>query len=169
MHTQPPAWCDWQIFRGNEAVCANACQGQPPPQRSQRREVREDPGRLLEESFFWELRPEGGSEIPGKHQRRELRRFSMLQKPPVLVSNLIVLHEGVCRGNLQHALRPDRVGDGAKPCDAPECCREGGSARTALRPRGNREPNCGGCRAPRTKSRTPRRVLGRQRSHPTLS
>ena len=30
------------------------------------------------------------SEIPGKHQRRELRGFSMLQTRPVLVSNLII-------------------------------------------------------------------------------
>ena len=103
----------------------------------------------------------------------------MLQKPPVLVSNLINLqhvpHEGVCNGNLQYALRPNRVDKRAKPCDAPECCPGGGTGHGEVHvPYWAREnlsnqlavaaglckvrPNC-----------TTKRIIGRQRSNPTLS
>ena len=70
-------------------LCVRMRARAPPPQRSQRREVRENPGRFLDQASTSMVNPPS-SEIPGKRQRRELRGFSMLQKPPVLVSNLIM-------------------------------------------------------------------------------
>ena len=131
----------------------------PPSQRSQRQEVREDPGRLLDESFFWELRPKGvcakvdgepaqlrdPREAPEEGAARVLNAPETSRPGEQLDYLQHVPHEGVCRGNLQHALWPDRVGDGAKPCGAPECCREGGT--------GHAEVHGGPARTSRTSSR----------------
>ena len=79
---KPHAYKFPAVMHHSIQLCVQMRARAPPPQRSHRREVREDPGRLLDESFFWELRPEGARvkvdgypaqfRDPGKHQRREL-------------------------------------------------------------------------------------------------
>ena len=161
----------------------------PSPQRSQGWEVRENPGRFLDESFFWELRSEGArvkvngelAQLRDPRETPEERTARVFNAPEASCfgEKLDYLqhgpHEGVCNGNLQYALRPNRVDKRAKPCDAPECCREGGTGHAEVHvPYWAREDlsNQLAMAAGLCKVRPPwttKSIIGRQRSNPTLS
>ena len=161
-------------------LCVQMRARAPPPQRSQLREVREDPVGFLMNLFSGNFTPKAhasksmlntpSSEIPGKHQRRELRGFSMLQKPPVLVSNLVVCTRvfaaatfstlsGPTGSATERSLAMPRSAAGHAEVHVPRWAREDLANQLAVA--------AGLCKV--RPPGTPKRVIGRQRSHPTLS